>query len=212
VRVFESGATRDGDDSKLDFEGFISPLVIQRYAEYMHAHRIQSDGQLRASDNWSNGMPLDSYMKSGFRHFMDWWMEHRGHASRESLEDALCGLLFNVMGYLHETIGATGNPPWSERIFKDFERIGSEDQDEFADALESYTTNRSDMLEAAARGESWDLRTRVLAEAEHRKKVEDMEDTAYAAFVDPVNGEPLCKEFGGVTPERYQQLKESSLA
>lgn len=43
-----------------------------------------------------------SYMKSGCRHFFDWWLEHRGHKSREGLENALCGLLFNTMGYLHE--------------------------------------------------------------------------------------------------------------
>ena len=45
-------------------------------------------------------------MKSGFRHFMDWWLEHRGLESREGMEDALCALLFNVQGYLHETLKA----------------------------------------------------------------------------------------------------------
>jgi len=33
---------------------------------------------------------------------MDWWLEHRGQASREGVEDAICALLFNVQGYLHE--------------------------------------------------------------------------------------------------------------
>jgi hypothetical protein len=27
---------------------------------------------------------------------------HRGYEGRETMEDALCGVLFNVMGYIHE--------------------------------------------------------------------------------------------------------------
>jgi hypothetical protein len=104
VRTFDTGATRDDESNKYDYEGFLSPLVLEAFAAYMHQNRVQVDGSLRDSDNWQKGMPLDCYMKSGFRHFMDWWMEHRGRASREGLEDALCGLLFNVMGYLHETL------------------------------------------------------------------------------------------------------------
>lgn len=104
MREFKTGAIRNDDSQALDYEGFLSPLVIKRYAEYMHKHRFTADGSTRASDNWQKGMPLDSFMKSGFRHFMDWWMEHRNHPSREGLEDALCGLMFNAMGYLHETL------------------------------------------------------------------------------------------------------------
>jgi hypothetical protein len=104
IRTFESGATRDSEEGKLDPEGFLSPLVIEAYCNYMHRHRIQPDGQLRPSDNWQAGIPLEAYMKSGWRHFLDWWLAHRGHDSREGLVDALCGLMFNVMGYLHETL------------------------------------------------------------------------------------------------------------
>ena len=102
MRKFDSGATRNDDSENLDFEGFLSPLALQAFAEYMHKHRQQADGTLRASDNWQKGIPLDAYMKSGFRHFFDWWSEHREVGSREGMEDALCGLLFNVFGYLHE--------------------------------------------------------------------------------------------------------------
>jgi len=104
MRNFDTGATRDTENGKYDYEGFLSPLVIQKYAEYMNKHRFQADGVVRESDNWQKGIPLDVYMKSAWRHFMDWWMEHRNHPSREGLEDALCGLMFNVSGYLHETI------------------------------------------------------------------------------------------------------------
>ena len=104
IRQFDTGATRETDEGKYDYEGFISPLVLKRYAAYMHKHRLQPDGKLRDSDNWQKGIPKDAYMKSGWRHFLDWWCEHRGIASREGLEEALCALLFNVMGYLHETL------------------------------------------------------------------------------------------------------------
>lgn len=104
IRRFETGATRNDDSALPDYEGFLSPLVVMRYGEYMNRHRIQADGAVRESDNWQRGMSLDSYMKSGWRHFHDWWMEHDGYTSREGLEDALCALLFNVQGYLHETL------------------------------------------------------------------------------------------------------------
>jgi len=102
MRKFKSGATRDDDDSKIDYEGFLSPLVIKAYGEYMTKHRLQPDGKLRDSDNWQKGIPKEVYVKSLFRHFVDLWMFNRGYKGRETLEDALCGILFNVMGYMHE--------------------------------------------------------------------------------------------------------------
>jgi len=104
MRQFKTGANRNSDDGKLDYEGFFSPLVLDRLAQYMHKHRYLEDGTLRDSDNWQKGIPQDAYMKSGWRHFMDWWKEHRGLPSREGLEDALCGLIFNAMGYLFELL------------------------------------------------------------------------------------------------------------
>jgi hypothetical protein len=99
ARTFESGATRDTDEGKYDYEGFLHPLVIDRYAEYMHANRVQSDGELRDSDNWQKGIPKKQYMKSMFRHFMEVWRNHR---QGRYDGDALCALLFNVMGYMYE--------------------------------------------------------------------------------------------------------------
>lgn len=99
MRQFESGATRNLDDDKLDFEGFLSPLVLKRYAEYMHKHRKQADGKLRDSDNWQKGISFKSYMSSGWRHFFSWWT---GHRNQEINEDDICALIFNASGYLHE--------------------------------------------------------------------------------------------------------------
>ncbi len=103
MREFESGATRDDDDDKLDPEGFLSPFVLKRYCEYMHEHRKQADGTMRNSDNWQKGIPLDTYMKSMFRHMMDLWMDHRVfHQSAPLREEMLCAIIFNASGYLHE--------------------------------------------------------------------------------------------------------------
>jgi len=103
-REFETGATRDTEDGKLDYEGFLSPAVLQRFAEYMHQHRRQSDGTMRDSDNWQRGMPRPVYMKSGLRHTLNWWKLHRGLAANEGIEDALCAIIFNASGYLFELL------------------------------------------------------------------------------------------------------------
>ena len=102
VRQFDSGATRDVDTNKLDYEAFLSPLVLEAYAEYMHKNRFQRDGTIRDGDNWQKGIPTDVYMKSMWRHFFDVWKEHRGLKTEQGLEENLTALLFNVQGYLHE--------------------------------------------------------------------------------------------------------------
>ena len=108
MRTFSSGATRDSDDGKLDFEGFFSPLALRAFAEYMHANRVQTDGNVRASDNWQKGIPLDAYMKSMWRHFFAVWSTYRdeidtGSTKNEQVQN-LCALLFNVQGMLHEIL------------------------------------------------------------------------------------------------------------
>ncbi len=104
MRQFETGATRTSDDGKPDYEGFLSPLVIERFGEYMNKHRVQADGNLRDSDNWQRGMPRDAYMKSWWRHFLDVWKLHRLRRMDPAIEDAICAALFNNMGYLHELL------------------------------------------------------------------------------------------------------------
>ena len=104
MRKFETGATRDTDTNKYDYEGFYSPLVMERFAKYMHKHRVQADGNLRDSANWQKGIPKDAYVKSAFRHFIDWWTQHRGYAGHDELEESICALLFNAQGYLFELL------------------------------------------------------------------------------------------------------------
>jgi hypothetical protein len=114
MRKFPTGATRDDDKEKLDYEGFLSPIVQETFAEYMHVHRRQSDGNLRDSDNWQSGFGSDHYsicMKSLFRHFMDLWCLHRGYKRFDkkdghsiTKEEAACAVLFNVQAYLHKLV------------------------------------------------------------------------------------------------------------
>lgn len=111
VRAFETGATRSADATRYDPEAFLSPLVIERYCEYMNKHRVQPDGSVRSGDNWQKGMPLDTYMKGHIRHTLHAWSRHRGLPVRDdkaaaNLEEDLCAILFNVQGYLYEILKA----------------------------------------------------------------------------------------------------------
>jgi hypothetical protein len=118
MRKFDTGATRDDEDEKLDPEGFISPLVLQSFAEYMHKHRMQADGKLRASDNWQKGISQDVYMKSLWRHFLDLWHLIRGYERFDqkdghtiNLLESCNAMLFNIMGLMFEDLnGRTPDP------------------------------------------------------------------------------------------------------
>jgi len=107
MRSFDTGATRDTAEGKLDFEGFLHPLFMEQFAKYMNMHRLQSDGKLRDSDNWQKGIPQDICMKSAFRHFFEMWKAHRAGAHcRRSYHDLMAGamgLMFNIQAYvLHD--------------------------------------------------------------------------------------------------------------
>ena len=106
-RLFKTGATRDTETGKPDPEGFFSPLVMEAYMKYMHKHRLQKDGSLRASDNWQKLFGDDHYavcMKSGWRHFFHWWKAHRGYKTEEPILDSLMGVLFNASAYAHKLL------------------------------------------------------------------------------------------------------------
>lgn len=116
MREFDTGATRDNDDTKPDYEGFFSPLVFRRFGKYMQKHQVQADGETRDSDNWQKGIPAKEYMRSWWRHFMDTWfmwrrcdkpvpgvltLRDRTREELEEISDLLCASLFNNMGMLH---------------------------------------------------------------------------------------------------------------
>jgi len=107
IRKFKSGATRDTEENKIDFEGFFHPINIKRYGEYMTKHKKQSDGESRESDNWQKlfGDTPEEHcnvcIKSLWRHFEDLWLHHRkwGHEAREDINSAIQGIKFNINAY-----------------------------------------------------------------------------------------------------------------
>lgn len=109
TRVFKSGATRNPDNNKLDYEAFNSPVVDWYYAQYMHKHRFLEDGTMRDGDNWQKGFPLDVINKSLARHYKDYHLASRGYEVLENgdpvdIKDILCGIIFNCKAYLHEVL------------------------------------------------------------------------------------------------------------
>ena len=98
IRQFKTGATRSPLSEKLQYEGFISPIVLKRYAEYMHKHRTQSDGTTRDADNWQKGIPSENALDSMLRHVMDVWLDERGYSGEtsETVLDSLCAIIFNA--------------------------------------------------------------------------------------------------------------------
>lgn len=107
-RAFPTGAIRDTGEGKPDYDGYLSPLVLHAFGLHMLRHQKGPDGKYRPSDNWQAGIPMDQYMKSGWRHFIDVWCNHRGMKAirKERIITALCALMFNIMGYLHEYLKA----------------------------------------------------------------------------------------------------------
>ncbi len=111
MREFDTGATRDSEEGKNDYEGFYDPLVVEAFGNYMTKHRKQADGKLRDSDNWKKGIPQTAYIKSLLRHVLDVWAIHRGYKRIDkktgeeiTMVEALCAILFNVQGYLYEVL------------------------------------------------------------------------------------------------------------
>lgn len=111
MRKFEKGATRDGNEGKLEYARFFDSRVLRTFAEYMHKHRTQADGELRDPDNWKKGIPKDAYIDSLARHFWDLWELHQhGECIRHETKkpvgvvETLCGILFNTFGYLYEVL------------------------------------------------------------------------------------------------------------
>lgn len=121
-RVFATGAVRDTDEGKMDYEGFLSVLSLEAYAAYMDVNTVMADGTRRNSDNWQKGIPIETYRKSWFRHMFDAWKQWRGLGSDtdEGELGALCGSLFNNFGIIHERMKA--DPEWFGRELAKYKR------------------------------------------------------------------------------------------
>jgi len=109
--AFPTGATRSAENL-YDPSGFLSPLVLQVYCEYMERHRTQKDGAVRESDNWQKGMPSSRAYRSLIRHVFDVWLMSRDEMPKSAecgalvlatdsyapaMREALCATIFNAM-------------------------------------------------------------------------------------------------------------------
>ena len=109
MRDFTSGATRDTVEGKLSYVKALSPIVLKRYLQYLSAHREQADGSIRDFDNWKQGIPKEVYLDSLVRHSIDLWLLMQHYSAEDNhgpviIENALCAIMFNSMGLLHEIL------------------------------------------------------------------------------------------------------------
>ena len=109
VRVFATGATRDTDEGKLSYSKGLSFPVLRRYLQYLGKHRTLSDGSQRDWDNWKKGIDSEVYRDSLTRHVADVNIVADGYSAEDNhgkcdLEDLLCAVMFNSMGWLYEIL------------------------------------------------------------------------------------------------------------
>lgn len=107
MRNYDTGATRNSDEGKMQYARIFDPSVDKAYAEYMNSQRVQADGKVRDPDNWKKGIPVADYLDSQRRHWHDVWFHMTGRgdeAEEKDLVTALCALKFNVDGMLYEVL------------------------------------------------------------------------------------------------------------
>lgn len=121
IRTFDTGATRDTAKGKLSYVRALSPIVLQRYVQYLDAHRKQPDGSLRDFDNWKKGIPEETYLDGLGRHFVAAWLLAQGFLAGDNhglvtLEDTLCAIIFGASGWLHELLKEKNKPDRTEPV------------------------------------------------------------------------------------------------
>ena len=109
LRKFDTGAIRDTDSGKLSYSKGLSFLVLRRYLQYLGKHRTLPDGSVRDWDNWKKGIAPEVYRDSLTRHVADVNIVADGYSAEDNhgkcdLEDLLCAVMFNSMGWLYEIL------------------------------------------------------------------------------------------------------------
>ena len=104
TRVSDTGATRNSNVGKINYQGALSPVVLEAYGKYIEKHSLLPDGTIRNNKNWQKlfGTPQEHRevcIESAWRHFIDILMEHDGYESRDGIDEALGGLMFNIQAY-----------------------------------------------------------------------------------------------------------------
>ena len=109
IRKFDTGAIRDTDSGKLSYSKGLSFPVLRRYLQYLGKHRTLPDGSVRDWDNWKKGIAPEVYRDSLTRHVADVNIVADGYSAEDNhgkcdLEDLLCAVMFNSMGWLYEIL------------------------------------------------------------------------------------------------------------
>jgi hypothetical protein len=113
-RDLGTGAVRNSDEGKIDYDGVLHPLVLKGFGEYMMRHTKLEDGSSRDSDNWQKGLVASNMIKSANRHFVDVWLHMRGCEgdATESYLNSLYACIFNLMGMVHQEVVLGENKNW----------------------------------------------------------------------------------------------------
>ena len=94
---FDTGAVRDTQEGKPNFYECISPLAMWRYGLYM-----DKASSKYGTDNWTKGIPIESYMMSLERHLLKLKAELKYGIEMEPGVDHLAAVIFNAQGLMHE--------------------------------------------------------------------------------------------------------------
>lgn len=94
--VFPSGAIRDSQEDKPDFNETISWTAFNRYAKYMTGKKSKY-----GAGNFKRGIPTESYVKSMLRHVDKFMRNTFENGDDEKNEDHLSAIVFNVFGIMH---------------------------------------------------------------------------------------------------------------
>lgn len=94
---FKTGAVRDTQEGKPNFYECMSPLAYWRYGLYMSKASAKY-----GEDNWTKGIPIESYIKSLERHLVKLKAELKYGITMEEGVDHAAAIMFNIMGLLHE--------------------------------------------------------------------------------------------------------------
>ncbi len=116
LRKSDTGAIRNSDVDKINYQGALSPLVLESYGQYIQKHSLLPDGTRRNNKNWQKlfGTPKEHRqvcIESAWRHFIDLLKEHDGYDSQDGIDEALGGLMFNIQAYWFSLLkeGKDGN-------------------------------------------------------------------------------------------------------